>query len=98
MVQSASHSQPLPGLTEEFAQRLPDGAVSVELIDGNLVLRASETLQKRFEELLERRKAGALTPDEDGEYEAICRLDDALSWLNRLARRGKDSGRMAAGW
>jgi hypothetical protein len=36
--------------------------------------------------LLERRKAGTLTPDEGGEYEAICQLDHALSWLNRLAR------------
>lgn len=86
MIQPASHSQPLSGLTEEFAQRLPDGAVSVELIGGDLVLRASGSLQKRFEELLERHKAGTLNQDEDGEYEAICQLDHALSWLNRLAR------------
>lgn len=67
---------------------LPDGAVSVENVAGGLVLRASQKLQQRFEKLLERRKAGTLTPDETQQYEAMCELDDALSWLNRLARGG----------
>jgi hypothetical protein len=38
------------------------------------------------EALLAGRKAGTLTPEEAREYEAICDLDTALSWLNRLAR------------
>ena len=32
------------------------------------------------------RKAGMLSPEEQREYAAICDLDTALSWLNRLAR------------
>jgi hypothetical protein len=68
---------------------LPDGAVSVEKVDESLVLRASEKLQERFEDLLERRKAGTLTAEDDQQYQAICALDDALSWLNRLARTGR---------
>jgi len=70
----------------EQVRLLPDGAVSVEARGGDLVLRASHQLQERFEELIERRKAGTLSGAENDEYEAICELDEALSWLNRLAR------------
>ena len=69
-----------------WVQELPDGAVSVETEGTTLVLRASHTLQERFETLLAKRKAGTLSPKETREYEAICALDTALSWLNRLAR------------
>jgi len=48
------------------------------------VLRASRPLQARFEELLDRRKLGSLEKDESEEYDALCALNDALSWLNRL--------------
>lgn len=86
MIQPASPSESLAGFDEELMQRLPDGSVSVETVAGNLVLRASGKLEERFEELLERRKTGSLTVDEGDEYQAICQLDHALSWLNRLAR------------
>jgi hypothetical protein len=75
-----------PG-TQTWVHLLPDGAVSVETQDRHLVLRASGRLQRRFEKLLEKRKLGELTATENREHEAICRLDDTLSWLNRLARR-----------
>jgi hypothetical protein len=65
---------------------LPDGAVSVERQDEKLVLRASQQLQERFEQLLELRKSAVLTAPESEQYYAICELDDALSWLNRLIR------------
>ncbi|MFT5468768.1 MAG: hypothetical protein ACI8UO_003880 [Verrucomicrobiales bacterium] len=65
---------------------LPDGAVSVETQNGALVLRASRSLQMKFEELLERKKSGDINEAEATDYQAICELDDALSWLNRLAR------------
>ncbi len=70
----------------EWIQHLPDGAVSVERQGATIVLRASTRLQKKFETLLEKKKAGSLSSQEDREYEAICGLDTALSWLNRLAR------------
>ena len=69
---------------------LPDGAVSVGIEGSTLVLRASHKLQKRFERLLGKRKAGTLSQDENREYEAICELDTALSWLNRLTRGSRD--------
>jgi hypothetical protein len=70
----------------EWVQHLPDGAVSVEAEGSTLVLRASHQLQEHFDTLLDKRKAGTLSPEEKRAYEAICDLDMALSWLNRLAR------------
>ena len=72
--------------TYAWVHYLPEGAVSVDIEGAMLVLRASQPLQDRFETLLARRKAGTLSPEETREYEAICDLDTALSWLNRLAR------------
>jgi hypothetical protein len=60
--------------------------VSIDIEDARLVLHASQQLQERFEMLLDKQKAGTLSPEEQREYAAICDLDMALSWLNRLAR------------
>ena len=70
-----------------WTRRLPDGAVSLSEVGNDWVLRASQPLQAKFEELLERQKLGTLNSDELEEYESLCALDEALSWLNRLARR-----------
>jgi hypothetical protein len=43
------------------------------------VLHASQQLQERFEMLLDKQKAGTLSPEEQREYAAICDLDTALS-------------------
>ena len=69
-----------------WVQYLPDGAISVDIEEATLVLRASHRLQERFEALLAKHKADSLSPEEQREYAAICDLDTALSWLNRLAR------------
>jgi hypothetical protein len=66
---------------------VPEGAISIETDGANVVLRASEQLQARFEDLFERRKRGEVTEPEEQELEAIDQLDTALSWLNRLARQ-----------
>jgi hypothetical protein len=83
--------QMTPQGSHEWVRYLPKGAVSIEKEGATLVLRASKTLQKRFETLLARRKAGTLSPAETYEYETICGLDTALSWLNRLARGARNS-------
>jgi hypothetical protein len=75
---------------QAWVQYLPDGAVSIEIEDSTLVLRASQKLQERFETLLARRKAGTLSPEETREYAAICDLDTVLSWLNRLVRGARN--------
>jgi hypothetical protein len=77
----------LPLADQDWLSRLPDGAVSIEVVGSQWVLRASHPMQARFEELLERRKSGQQTEAEDREYEALCDLDDLLSGFNRLARR-----------
>ena len=69
-----------------WVRYVPDGAVSVSVEESTLVLRASNALQERFETLLAKQKADALSVEETREYQAICDLDTALSWLNRLAR------------
>ena len=71
---------------QEWVRFFPDGAISLDIEASSVVLRASSKLQNRFETLLDKRKAGTLSPEEIREYEAICDLDKALSWLNRLAR------------
>ena len=60
--------------------------MSVALEETTLVLRASQNLQERFDMLLDKQKAGTLTPEEQREYAALCNLYTTLSWLNRLAR------------
>ena len=74
-----------------WVQYVPDGAVSVAAEGSTLVLKASTVLQERFEALVEKRKAEALSVEETREYEAICDLDTALSWLNRLARGSQNA-------
>ena len=44
-----------------WVQHVPDGAVSVAVEDSTLVLKASLALQERFEVLLAKQKAGALS-------------------------------------
>ena len=81
-------TQPAPpsGDFTQWMHLVPDGAISLAADEARLLLRASQRVQERFETLLAARKAGTITEDENREYEAICQLDDALSWLNRLAR------------
>ncbi len=85
-IPDVSHPAPQVG---SWIRSLPDGAVSVAAEGNSLVLRASHGLQQQYESLLERRKEGTLTSDEQREFDAICELDEALSWLNRLARAPK---------
>jgi hypothetical protein len=72
-----------------WVQYVPDGAVSVTVEGTALVLKASSALQERFETLLAKRKDGTLSGEETQEYQALCDLDTALSWLNHLARGAK---------
>ena len=50
---------------------------------GNIHLfRFNEELQFRMEELLERRKANSLTPEEEVEYAGICELERIFTFIN----------------
>ena len=91
MSQTTSQADHLPFQdVHTWIPYLPDGAVSVDIEGSTLVLRASNKLQKRFERLLDKRKADTLSQEENREYKAMCDLDTALSWLNRLTRGSRD--------
>lgn len=75
-------------------QTLPrENAVKLELEQGVIIFRASTVLQRRIEELLEKEKAGLLTPEETEEFNAYEEIDDYLSSVNRLIRNStEDAG------
>ena len=85
MVSATELDLPVP--TSEMIAGLPEGAVSIEMSGSTWVLRASRSLQERFEQLLELRKQGLQTEQDRIEYDAICGLDQLLSGFNCLARR-----------
>jgi len=88
MSSTIAEKSSLPSLEDarKWAELVPDGAISVHSDGSTLVLRASHRLQERFEELLAAQKAGTIAEAENREYEAICQLDDVISWLNRSIR------------
>lgn len=87
---SSSTDQTTAQDSHVWVQHVPDGAVSVAVEDSILVLKASTALQERFEALLTKQKTVGLSVEETREYQAICDLDTALSWLNRLARGSRN--------
>lgn len=63
-----------------------DGAISIALEEGVPVLRASQAVQERIEELLYKQQHSALQADEEQELEQYEAVDDYLSYVNRLTR------------
>ncbi|RCJ40138.1 hypothetical protein A6770_38005 [Nostoc minutum NIES-26] len=58
---------------------------------GNIYLfKFTDELQSRFEELLEKKKASALTPEEEAEYIGISELERIFTLINaQLAAKSK---------
>ncbi len=56
--------------------------IHVEHINGMTLLTFTEALGTRMAELLEKKKANALTPKEDAELEAIGELDMIFTDIN----------------
>lgn len=50
--------------------------------DGMILFKFTDELHSRLEELLEKKKAGLITPDEVVEYEGIAELDKIFSLVN----------------
>jgi hypothetical protein len=58
--------------------------------DGIILFKFTDELHSRLEELLEKRKAGLITPDEVAEYEGIAELDRIFTLVNsKLAAQFK---------
>jgi Trm5-related predicted tRNA methylase len=76
----------IPKLNHLPETLLRDGSVHLELEQGIVIFRASNSVQERINELLDKQKAKTLTQEEErelGEYEEV---DDYLSHVNRLIR------------
>ena len=60
------------------------GEIKVEKVDKFNLFKFTDELQKRMEELLERKKADLLTSDEVVELEAIGELDRIFTHINAM--------------
>ena len=60
------------------------GRIKVEKLDKFNLFKFTDELQKRMEELLERKKADLLTSDEVVELEAIGELDRIFTHINAM--------------
>ena len=90
MNNSASDPEQLPPFLPAF-QTLSDslprgGVIELAVVDGVTVFRASEAVQNRIEELLDKQKASGLSDAEEKELDQYEELDDFLSLQNRLTR------------
>ena len=72
---------------QNLPKTLPiEGAVSIELVEGIPIFRASNTVQNRIEELLEKQQSSPLISDEEQELDLYEEIDDYLSFINRTVR------------
>lgn len=77
----------LPLKLHNLPDSLPiEGAVSIELVEGMPIFRASSTVQNRIETLLAKQKDSALTSEEENELDKYEELDDYLNLVNRTVR------------
>jgi hypothetical protein len=60
------------------------GKIKVEKVDKFNLFKFSDELQNRMEELLDRKKADLLTPEEVIELEAIGELDRIFTHINAM--------------
>lgn len=79
-------NQPVPILSNLPTTLPRQGAIEIELEQGVLIFRISQTAQSRVEELVDKQRASQLAPNEDQELQQYEDIDDYLSYLNRLVR------------
>jgi hypothetical protein len=65
----------------------PEGKMTREIARHIVQLGFSEGEQSRMKELAARNRAGALTPEEQAEFDNFCRVGSMLSILQSRARR-----------
>ena len=63
-----------------------DGAIAIALQDGVMIFRASQNIQERIENLLDKRTETPLTEIEEQELNDFAAIDDYLSFVNRMIR------------
>ena len=63
-----------------------DGAIAITLQDGVMIFHASQNIQERIENLLDKREETSLTETEEQELDDFAAIDDYLSFVNRMIR------------
>jgi hypothetical protein len=63
-----------------------EGAVRIELEEGIPILRASDFVLNRIEQLLAKQQDIALSAEEEQELDSYEEIDDYLSFVNRTMR------------
>ena len=60
------------------------GSIKLEKVDRHSLFKFSDDLQSKMEQLLERKKADLITPEELAELEAIGELDRIFTHINAM--------------
>ena len=60
------------------------GSIKLEKVDQHSLFKFNDDLQSRMEQLLERKKADLLSPEELAELEAIGELDRIFTHINAM--------------
>lgn len=79
----------IPVLMIEPSSWLRSG-ITVEKVDGANLVKFTGELHTRLEELLKKRKAEALTPQEEAEYAGIAELERILTFVNAKLIASRD--------
>ena len=79
---------PMTSLPETLPR---ENAVELVLEQGVIIFRASSMVQSQIEELVDKQKAGSLSPREEKELDAFEEIDDYLSHVNRLIRNSNEN-------
>lgn len=70
-----------------LSENLPlDNAVSIELVEGIPIFRASNRVQQRINSLIYKQQDCSLSLEEEKELDKYEELDDYLSFVNRIIR------------
>lgn len=89
---SPLHS-PTPPQLHTLPSSLPlEGAIRIELQEGIPIFCASNHVQNRIEELLDKQKETSLNAEEERELDAYEEIDDYLSFVNRTLRNAFFNG------
>ncbi|NJN91007.1 MAG: hypothetical protein HC878_11955 [Leptolyngbyaceae cyanobacterium SL_5_14] len=64
--------------------------IAVETVDGINLVKFTRELHTHLEELLEKRKAGLLNPQEEAEYAGISELERILTFVNAKLIASRD--------
>lgn len=74
-------------ILQNLLQSMPlDGAVQLERVDGVVIFLASRQVQERIDALLDKQQSQYLTATEQEELDCYGRIDDYLSFVNRVVR------------